>query len=456
MKVLTKAIIKIYNGQVFYTKNDHVDLNQTNFSTEHSVFRNGKENYYEVEIVSIDKNEKILYLDFKFARFNCAQFFNEQTRIGEFENVKFDKIHLDNIEVFSMGKNIVFHKDYVQNKIEKVKIEVDNEVSIPTNNKKIDLLHHFEIKNADIISSNETIEEPVSKKETQDYELETFTLKKKFQVYFKDAEFKDGYVLVKKKIDFHFYLKKVELKIYNDQIISEYNYIRNYFGRIFSKKFNVETEIQYNSNSFLGEKTTSIEIEKINEDIINRIKDERTAKVIKIKVDEDEEKAIFSVDELLSKINTKEGGNIFKQDGEDVLKTLLNYKDIRSVKQFQYLGGLKHNMDQNIQFTLTPNFGFLFYVKGRKMDHFCWELLDSHATYIWSMEKEKTLENVFSRINQTLFSVKTLKRNKYKKMKKNGEIDTDLNFNIIIHKKVKIGDVDNFIIWKNKVNEILI
>ena len=73
--------------------------------------------------------------------------------------------------------------------------------------------------------------------------------------------------------------------------------------------------------------------------------------------------------------------------------TLIESESPRNVKQLVYLSGKKHERTQKIRFTLNPLFGFIFFISGKNKNHICWELLNSHATYIWSFNKELSIES---------------------------------------------------------------
>ena len=433
-----RIIIKLFNRRIYYTQNDFVEIEQTNFPLDHHVVYNGRENFYSVDIIEIEgflNNIKLKFISPQLI--NYESFFN-QSKERDFEDVSFNAIEIDGLEVFEYKSPPRYSSGFSNSNRGNIKIN--------SNPKTTNFTSYESIKAKKVYLKPEVI--PV--------EVPITVFEEEFKYYFKDATFENGFVTIEK--NFPFVNRKIALRIYNPFIVSEYNYIKNYFAKILGdKRFTVKTIIKLKGGELINETTTSKEIEKINESIINQIKEERTEKVIKIMQNEStDEKSTYSVDELLASINNDKGGNIFNQDGEDIIKTLLKLKGIRSAKQFQYLGGLKHNVERNVQFTLKPNFGFLFYVKGENMYHFCWELLESHATYIWSFDKSYLYEKQLSRINQTLFFIQKEGRNKYKKLRKEDCFDGDIIFNSIIHKSKTSAFKDSFPEWKNRINEILV
>lgn len=87
------------------------------------------------------------------------------------------------------------------------------------------------------------------------------------------------------------------------------------------------------------------------------------------------------------------------------------------------------------------------------MDHFIWELLNTHATYIWSIERKGySLENKLKLIEREVNFIRENGRNIYLNSKKNA----DLIFNKINHENSETGVIDGFPKWKVRVNEKII
>lgn len=150
-------------------------------------------------------------------------------------------------------------------------------------------------------------------------------------------------------------------------------------------------------------------------------------------------------------------GNVFNQTEKDILNFFLEKKGVRNKKQLAYLSGKKQSENHKLRYTLNPNFGFLFLVEGEKNNHFIWELLNSNATYIWSIEKsEREVELQFKRIEDIVNTVRTSGRENYKSAYRNNHQDNDLVFRVISHENIDSNLIDEFPKWKNKLNEQLI
>jgi len=120
------------------------------------------------------------------------------------------------------------------------------------------------------------------------------------------------------------------------------------------------------------------------------------------------------------------------------------------------LSGKKQTENHKLRYTLNPNFGFLFLVEGAENNQFVWELLNSHATYIWSIDKQQAeIELQFKRIESIVTTVRTSGRENYKRGYKNNHQDNDLVFRVIHHEDIASDLVDAFPKWKSKLNEQL-
>ncbi len=144
-------------------------------------------------------------------------------------------------------------------------------------------------------------------------------------------------------------------------------------------------------------------------------------------------------------------GNTLKISEQSLLKDILELKGIRNRKQLEYLAGKLHSKDEPIRFTLNPNFGFLFWVKGEKMHHFIWELLNSHATYMWSIDKDRFgKKKLLEKIDEIINFIRNNGRTQYLN---NSEGD-DFIFSRIIHDGSALKD--SFPKWRVRVNEKIV
>jgi hypothetical protein len=171
----------------------------------------------------------------------------------------------------------------------------------------------------------------------------------------------------------------------------------------------------------------------------------------------DIDKSLFTAEDIF---NTGESddveGNVFRQDEKDILQFLITHHNTRNRKQLEYLSGNKQSANFRIRFTLHPNFGFLFLIEGRENNHFVWELLNTHATYIWSIGKsEKDIELQYRRVEDIINTIRNTGREQYKRAYKYNHHDSDLVFCSIEHDDIASSFVDGFVKWKHRLNERL-
>ncbi len=91
------------------------------------------------------------------------------------------------------------------------------------------------------------------------------------------------------------------------------------------------------------------------------------------------------------------------------------------------------------------------------MNHFCWELLDSNATYIWSIDNTQiSMDDQFDRIDETICHIREIGRQRYRQAYTAGELDADLAFHPLMHKHIKSDSAESFDLWKQELDRICV
>jgi hypothetical protein len=99
----------------------------------------------------------------------------------------------------------------------------------------------------------------------------------------------------------------------------------------------------------------------------------------------------------------------------------------------------------------------LFFIEGDSKNHFCWELLNSHATYVWTFEKIETgMDAQYERMEETINLIRNVGREAYKNGFKNKEIDNDVSFYAIEHSNISSAIEEGFVEWQYKLKERLV
>lgn len=262
---------------------------------------------------------------------------------------------------------------------------------------------------------------------------------------------RDGYVM------FEQYLpilnRDAEIKMYNPHIRAELDFIKPLFVKVLKRKtLDVEIDVE-----MVGDKTSieakSKHLDLVNDQLIRMIKVNRITQAVgkpkAISID----KNLFTAEELLDSFGdeVKMTENAF-----DIIQILVDHQKIRNRQQLLYLAGKKHSEDKPIYLTLQPHFGFLFVVPGRQMMHFCWELLNSHATYVWSFDvhTRPTNDYMLSYIEQAIQMIFDQGRDSYKRYYVSKEEDA-VSFQTIVHQYADSKVKDHFVVWRQRLESML-
>jgi hypothetical protein len=277
-----------------------------------------------------------------------------------------------------------------------------------------------------------------------------------FEVWFKDAEFKLGYVAFEKNIP---ELKQMlRFKVDNDFLLPEFEFIKGYFIKALgTRKFDVKATIFLEYGKAVETRALSSLVRQIDENLIDSIKNIRTNLLTRAPFKLNIDKSLFTADEVFGEFGKDEMGNVFSQSEEEILRQILEKANVRNRKQLEFLAGVKQAAGSRLKFTLHPYFGFLFTVEGEKMNHFIWELLNSHATYIWSLDKgDEALARQYRRVEDAINQVRNSGRENYKQAWHSSHIDQDLVFHVIQHQDANSPFVDGFVKWRHSVGEVMV
>lgn len=278
------------------------------------------------------------------------------------------------------------------------------------------------------------------------------------KIFYKDIDFDTG------KVSFTFNSKELgqtfNLEIENPILRKEFNTIKSYFPKVLDgkKHFTVKVVFKLKGEDVIDKEVSSEEIQSIDDKVIGQIKDERIENLISTPVSYLDEKTLFNAENIFDRFSeVSEEGNVFNQTEEEIISTLINKKKIRNAKHLQFLSGQMHSPKLKIHFTLKPYFGFVFFVEGQAKNHFCWELLETHATYVWSYvklenENSQQLEMLQKIINQ----IKVNGREKYKKMVRESLDNQSFEFNAIDHFKINTSEKEAFHFWKQRLLPLLV
>lgn len=249
-----------------------------------------------------------------------------------------------------------------------------------------------------------------------------------------------------------------ELRIYNDYLLPEFDAIKLWFAKkLKANKIVIKVSGQFKQGQWDDLKATSEIIGKIGPELLQSIRYQRAWSLTKAPERYQPDKSLFTTDDIFDAFNdTADGGNAFQDDENSLLQLLLEQSNIKNRKQLAFLAG-KQAADVRLRYTLHPQFGFLFCIKGENGLHFVWELLNSHATYVWSTDGMPTAAHIpWAAVENTINSIRLQGRDSYKRSYVHNPEADDLIFNIITHEHRTSSFVDDFPKWKHRLLELLL
>jgi hypothetical protein len=428
--------IKVCNDRIFFNPRLFIPIQQTNIPKKHLTFRSHKAIYWKVEMLEYKSTDKSLKVKVKDYSTSDISKFDQQQPKKDVNQLLFEK--------FDWGKLEPTLISYQKVKLHEILFNIDaspfSKGDFPTTK----------------IPKSEFAVNPPSVVADQEMEPKVVKVTEDFWIQFTDAYFMLGYVTFKRRIKK--IGKELDFKIPNEHILAEFENIKFWFAKkLKTKKFKAIVAVTLKGDEITETFATSKHIDQITPELIDSVKYQRTFALTKEPRVVNPDKSLFTAEEIFTQIDTEDiEGNVFKQSEEDILNFFLEKSDIRNKKQLAYLAGKKQTEKYKLRYTLNPNFGFLFIVEGVENNHFVWELLNSHATYIWSIEKQQTeIELQLKRVESIVNTVRTSGRENYKRAYRNNHQDNDLVFRVIHHEDIASDLVDAFPKWKNKLNEQL-
>lgn len=260
-----------------------------------------------------------------------------------------------------------------------------------------------------------------------------------FTVKFSKATFTDGGIACR------IYIKEtnseVDFSIPNIHLRKEHEAISEYIcKRMGRKTFRILTIVKELGRKITSAEATSEDIANINEDFFQQLK----VHLIKAKISPREDGRTLHT--------LKDVSDPFTIDLDEVIRIVTNDDTHRNSYSLHYLSG-KHDLEQIVYMTLKPRFGFLFYLDGTIDHHYVWELLDSHATYVWSYPKADN--SVSSALASTEHEISSILANGRITYKRNADDNSgQYRFNLIQHHNLASTGALDIIRWQGELSLI--
>jgi hypothetical protein len=441
--------IRIDNKYIYFNQTLLIPVRNSNLPMDYMTFRFNNDIFWKIELIHYSIETKCWHAKVIDYTVKNIEPFNKQKSTRPIERVEFDKLDWKQLEpqlcsyqAIKLVNNIYNHNINTIPKTE----TIYKKTEVPFNKSSYKI--------------PEEIPTTRYRPEIESYNIPkgpyTEHLNINFSVKFQEATFINGSVTFKK------YIKKlgtdIDFRIENSYLLEEFDNIKLWFSKkLKTNRFNVSSKITLVDRKFSHATASSPEIEMITPNIIESIKYDRIIALTKPPKTDNPDKSIYNTDDLFQLIDPdNRDGNVFNQSGPEIIKSLTQTEFVRNRKQLEHLSDVKQTINSKIHYTLNPLFGFIFLNETMLKYHFIWELLQSHATYIWSIDKEnKDINSLYAKIEEIINVIKIIGRDEYKKTYSTKNLGYEFTFKAIDHHDITINPDDGFKKWKNKLDKLL-
>ena len=418
-----RQIIKISNDGIYFNQDEYLKLSRTNFPNS-LIFKSRFDIIWEIELINFDFKSKKLTARINNYNVDSEKFLTTNPLKNSINFVDFKEIDWDKFERLLSS----YQKSEMVGLLSKestAKLYLSYPPKSQNRHSKSDFDEAIQKEVSHNISFNHLIEK---------------------------SSFKDGFIEVSHTLKI--LQKSISFKIYNNCIIPQFDFIKSYFEKLLKTKyFKIKATITISGNEVISKSASSNEIDQINQDAVNLVKIKNSLDVVTIERKNERKKIILNLNELLTSINKSGNSNIFEITEEDLVSILVNNSEIRNKSQIDFLVKTYGSSKFKISFTPKPYFGFMFYIDAKKLNYICWELLDSHATYLWALNKEDGFSLLTEKVEESINYIYNEGRNSYKSNYSKELVN--LIFHTISHNKIENDEKLGFKIWKNKLLNIL-
>lgn len=266
------------------------------------------------------------------------------------------------------------------------------------------------------------------------------------KVKFEEATFRDGQITFKAKLKDFTIIR--EFSVENENLRAEFENIKPWFVKKIGKSFIVSITLKLADKEITDATAFSEDISTINSEMIERINTQRVLMLVKTARIKDDGRSVFNHDEIFGILSEGDDANVFNSSADNILQILMDNGLAKNIRQLEFLSRDKQSLNEKLRFTLKPHFGFLFKAQTPTKQFFIWELLNSHATYVWENEVDDT--NFYQLIEQEISFIKANGREEYRRYYKHLPSKT-FRFHLIEHDSADLTEEERFQTWKNKL-----
>ncbi|MFK8165111.1 MAG: hypothetical protein AB8H12_21885 [Lewinella sp.] len=246
-------------------------------------------------------------------------------------------------------------------------------------------------------------------------------------------------------------LDPVLFAIPNDHLVAEFESIKPFFVKALKRKtIRVIANLDFKADVPFLHGVSSPQVAAINANMLEIFRGRALRGLLSPDKTKVVDKSLFTPEDIFDSLDDNELGKAtLPQDGQDLLAEILRLQQVRNAKQLEFLAGRLHQPGTKLRFVISPQFGFVFLAIGQEANHFILELLNSHATYIWSIPKYwESLEDQYKAVEKEIALIGQIGRSQYRRT-----LHFEHEFWHVVHEAAEGGVVDGFPRWKNRVLE---
>ena len=180
----------------------------------------------------------------------------------------------------------------------------------------------------------------------------------------------------------------ITYRIQNRYLMAGFDAIKPFFAAKLSRK-SIQVTLSLTTAVLDGTTeavATSPQIKRINGSMIELLRTRTLRQLLKGEGLGSLDQSLFTQDDIVRTLPERGLGKaLLPQDGRALLDAIIDATDVRNARELSYLAGVLQDSGEKLRFVLRPKFGFLFTVQGESATHLILELLNDHATYVWSI-----------------------------------------------------------------------
>jgi len=234
-----------------------------------------------------------------------------------------------------------------------------------------------------------------------------YQINKSFDFPIKNLDFKNGFVSFEQK--FYGFSSRLYFTIENEDILEEYDAVKNYFeNALKTKKVRVTVKVDIEDNKVISSSANSPEIKRINKKLIEEVKLNIVKSTIKNRTKPEKESDLLTAEEYFQTFSKNDLElKTFYDNDKELIQDLLKISDSKHYKHLRYLSS-KHSPELMKLRLIHRPCSFIFLIEGDNQYHFIWETLKTEeATYVWHIEKKiEELKVYLKKINEIIKTIK--------------------------------------------------